>query len=282
MTGVHARDDSWRSLRVVPGAATRDAVIATLFAHGAGGVEESGDAVVTHFPPGTDIDVVRAAVLAADPAAVVEEGTTPATDWSAWRASVTAHTIDAVTVAPPWLAGELEPGTIGVVIDPAMAFGTGEHATTRGALRMLQRYIRPGDLVADLGAGSAVLAIAAAKLGARAVAAIELDPDAAATAEENIQRNGVADRVTFVTGDAAVILPLVAPVRLVLANIVSSVLLAMLPVLAGALAPDGIAILGGILGEERDVVSAALASGGWRETGEDEEDGWVTLAVARG
>ena len=74
-----------------------------------------------------------------------------------------------------------------------MAFGTGEHATTRGVMRLMQDVIRAGDIVADLGAGSAVLAIAAAKLGAARVAAIELDPDAIGNAEENVARNGVAD-----------------------------------------------------------------------------------------
>jgi hypothetical protein len=70
--------------------------------------------------------------------------------------------------------------------------------------------VRPGDVVADLGAGSAVLAIAAAKLGAARVAAIEFDPDAIENAEDNVRRNGVADRVTVIEGDATVLLPLVA------------------------------------------------------------------------
>ena len=100
-----------------------------------------------------------------------------------------------------------------IIIEPGMAFGTGEHATTRGVIRLLQSVIRPGDRVADLGSGSAVLAIAAAKLGARYVAAIELDHDAIENAEQNVARNNVADRVSVIEGDAATLLPLVAPVR---------------------------------------------------------------------
>jgi ribosomal protein L11 methylase PrmA len=76
------------------------------------------------------------------------------------------------------------------VIDPGMAFGTGDHPTTRGVVRLMQGAVRPGDLVADLGAGSAVLSIAAIKLGAARAAAIEFDPDAIGNAEENVARNG--------------------------------------------------------------------------------------------
>ena len=168
-----------------------------------------------------------------------------------------------------------------VVIEPEMAFGTGEHETTRGVVRLLPDLIRPGDRVADLGAGSAVLAIAAAKLGAASVAAIEIDHDAIANAEENVSRNGVAERVTVIEGDAAVLLPLVAPLRVVLANILSSVLLELLPSIRDALTADGEAILSGILLDERDTMLAALTRGGWRVVVEDVEGAWWTARVAR-
>src|SRR5690606_2666724 len=150
---------------------------------------------------------------------------------------------------PPWLAGSMDPATT-IVVDPGMAFGTGEHATTRGVVRLLHETVREGDSVVDLGAGSAVLAIAAAKLGAATVIAVELDPDAIPNAEFNVTANGVADRVIVLQGDAALFLPLVAPVRVVLANIISSVLVALLPVIRESLANGGVAILSGILLEE--------------------------------
>jgi ribosomal protein L11 methyltransferase len=162
-----------------------------------------------------------------------------------------------------------------------MAFGTGEHATTRGVIRLLPTVLRPGDRVADLGAGSAVLSIAAAKLGAAHAFAIELDPDAIGNAEENVARNGVADRVTVLEGDAEVLLPLVAPVNVVVANILSSVLLILLPTIALALAPGGRAILSGILREERREILDALQSGAWRLDREDVEDIWWSVAVTR-
>jgi ribosomal protein L11 methyltransferase len=141
--------------------------------------------------------------------------------------------------------------------------------------------IRAGDRVADLGAGSAVLAIAAAKLGAAHVTAIELDHDAIANAEENVARNGVSGRVTVVEGDAEVLLPFVAPVRVVLANIISSVLTGMLPVIAASLTTDGEAVLSGILVEERAAMLAVLEGTGWALLDEDVEGMWWSARIAR-
>ena len=102
-----------------------------------------------------------------------------------------------------------------------------------------------------------------------------------ANATDNVARNGVAGRVTVLEGDAAVLLPLVAPVRIVLANILSSVLLELLSRIADALTADGEAILSGILLEERPMMLDALAGGGWRVVTEDVEGTWWTVRVAR-
>ena len=254
--------------------------MSALFAAGSQGVHEDGEALVTHFPPESDLDEIRRAIVAADPKATIVASETPPVDWSSWRASVNAHTIGRLTVAPPWLADQSDPATT-IVIDPAMAFGTGEHATTRGVLRLMQQVVHAGDAVADLGAGSAVLAIAAAKLGATKVAAIELDPDAAENAQENIERNHVVSHVRFIEGDAGVLLPLVAPVQVVLANIVSSVLIPLLPQIGAALTDDGHAILSGLLHEERDWIFPHLVQQGWIVEGEDSEDEWWSVIIAR-
>jgi ribosomal protein L11 methyltransferase len=185
-----------------------------------------------------------------------------------------------LTVTPPWLAAGRDPATT-IVIEPAMAFGTGEHPTTRGVVRLMQAVVRPGDSVADLGAGSAVLAIAAAKLGAARAFAIEIDPDAIGNAEENVVANAVSDRVAVLEGDAAVFLPLVAPVRVILANIISSVLVELLPLMAMTVAEDGVIILSGILREERERMLQVLRDGGWRVQAEDAEDQWWSVCAAR-
>jgi ribosomal protein L11 methyltransferase len=140
--------------------------------------------------------------------------------------------------------------------------------------------IAPGDIVADLGAGSAVLAIGAAKLGATRIVAIELDADAVSNAQENIERNGVATEVQYIAGDAMLLLPLVAPVRVVLANIISSVLLELLPAIRRALTPDGQAILSGLLLEERAMIRDVLHEQGWTIEADDVEEQWWSVLIA--
>ena len=269
---------SMLAVRVRP-RANHDAVIAALFDAGSLGVHEDGDTLVTHLSRDVSMDAVRARVAAVDPGAQVHVSLAAAPDVSEWRGTVGAHTVGRITVAPPWV--RVESAEHLVLIEPAMAFGTGEHATTRLCLSLLQRVIRSGDTVADLGSGSAVLSIAAAKLGARSVAAIEIDPDATANAEENVARNGVEDVVHTMEGDAAILLPLLAPVRVVIANILSSVISGMLPVIARSLSPDGEVILSGILVEERQVMLAHLSDGGWTVKAEEREDEWWAVA-ARG
>ena len=267
----------WHSLRVRP-AGDRDVVAAALFAAGSQGLHEDGDSLVTHFPPETDIEAVRTAVRDADAEATIEVTETASVDWSeAWKHGVGAHELGGLAIVPPWLAEGRDPATT-IVIDPGMAFGTGEHQTTRCVVRLMQPIIRRGDAVADLGAGSAVLAIAAAKLGAARVAAIEMDPDAIENAEENVERNGVADRVTVIEGDAGVLLPLVAPVRVVLANIISSVLIELLPAIRDALTRGGRAILSGILHDERDHMLAVLDEH-WVVEDESREGQWWSVAI---
>ena len=269
----------WLAVRVEPSGETQP-VIDALFSAGSLGVQEEGAAVITHFPPDTDIDVIERAIKDVDRDALITVTDAPEADWSEWRASVRAHRLGKITISPPWLAGE-NSASIEVVIEPAMAFGTGEHATTRGVVRLMQLLEPMPDLVADLGAGSAVLAICAAKLGAQRVVAIELDPDAIGNAEENVAVNGVGDRVGVIEGDAALLLPLVSPVGLVLANIISSVLLVILPVIHEGVSPGGHAILSGILLEEREMMLEAISAGGWQIVSEDSEEAWWSVLIAR-
>lgn len=274
---------AWTSVRVRPrgGAGASARVSEALFAAGSMGLHEDGPALVTQFPDGADIGAVRAAVLEADPSADVEIAPAAPVDWTqGWRALIGAHDVGPLAIVPPWLAGGRDPART-VVIDPGMAFGTGDHPTTRGVARLLPNVIRPGDVVADLGAGSAVLSIAAVKLGAARAAAIEFDPDAIGNAEENVRRNGVAHRVTVVEGDAGLLLPLVAPVRVVLANIISSVLIELMPAIEASLAADGDAVLSGILWEERETMLEILATRGWRAAAEDHEGAWWSVHVRR-
>lgn len=256
-----------------------EAVVAALFDAGSMGVHEDGDALVTNFPDDSVIAPLRKRVAEVDPGAHVEVDEITPPDFSEWRGTVRAHTVGAITVAPPWVRVD-SPGHV-VLIEPAMAFGTGEHETTRLCLSLLQQHVlRPGDTVADLGSGSAVLSIAAAKLGARSVAAIEIDPDATSNAEENVARNGVAEVVHIFEGDARTLLPLIAPVRVVIANILSTVITGLLPVIRGALSSDGEAIFSGIMVAERDEMLRTFGEAGWAVTREETAGEWWS-AVAQ-
>ena len=276
-------DERWFAVRVRPrgGDEAREAVVAALFAAGSQALQEEGETLVTQFPPESDVAAVRDAVLAADATADVSIFPAEPVDWTEnWKTLLKAHELGALAVVPTWLAEGRDPACT-IVIDPGMAFGTGDHPTTRGVLRLMQQEIRAGDFVADLGAGSAVLSIAAAKLGAGRVIAIEFDPEAIGNAEENVRVNGVADVVRVTQGDAHLLLPLVAPVRVILANIISSVLVSLLPAMSAALPADGVAIVAGILREEREKMIAAVREYGLTVTGEDAEDAWWSATVKR-
>jgi ribosomal protein L11 methyltransferase len=272
---------NWLAVSVRAGGEDRGAVVSALFAAGSRAVEEVGEELRTYLPFGTDPDPIVRAVAAVSPSASVEMSEVAIADWNnAWRDRLTVQCAGGLAIAPPWLADGLD-GQSTIVVDPGMAFGTGDHPTTRGVLRLASTVVRARDRVADLGAGSAVLSIAAAKLGAANVAAIELDPDAIDNAEANVRANGVNDRVSVLLGEAAVLLPLVAPVRVVLANIVAPVLLSLLSVIDEALTPDGRAIVGGITEQERPAFVAAIEDAGWRLEAEDREENWWSAVIAR-
>jgi ribosomal protein L11 methyltransferase len=272
----------WTRVVITPSSESlRPLVAVAMFDAGAEGLQEERESFVTHLSSATDPEDFITRVRAADEDLLADVSVLDDTDWAEkWKERITAHQLGALVVTPPWLAAGRDPATT-IIIEPAMAFGTGDHPTTRGVVRLMQGVIRPGDTVADLGAGSAVLAIAAAKLGAARAFAIELDPDAIGNAEENVLRNDVADQVGVLEGDAALFLPLVAPVRVILANIISSVLVELLPLMAMTLADDGVIILSGILLEERPRMLEALRDAGWTVDGEDAEDQWWSVRARR-
>jgi ribosomal protein L11 methyltransferase len=182
-----------------------------------------------------------------------------------------------IVVKPTWTEWDRASGEIVVDIDPQMAFGTGEHATTRGCLRLLDVTVRPGDRVLDVGSGSAILAIAAALLGAGEVIAVEYDADANLNARDNLVQNGVERRVTILEqmADPALIEEL-GTFDLITANILSGVIRPLLPAFREALrgAKEGRLIVSGILQSESDEVVAAATAAGFSLEAEDREVEW--------
>jgi ribosomal protein L11 methyltransferase len=281
LVAPNAASPRWVSLHIdAPECVGRDRVIGMLMDGGAGAVQELDASLLTHLQEGAALDALCAAL--AHEGATVRQTSLGEVDWSTrWVTRVGVQRIGRIAVAPPWMSADLVDAEIPILIEPAMAFGTGEHETTRGMLALMQSLVEPGALVADLGSGSGVLAIAAAKLGAARVAAIEMDPDAIGNAMENVERNGVAAQVTVLQGDAAALLPLVAPVSLVLANIISSVLIELSKIMHDALPPGGKAVISGILVSEREHLLSSLAVDGWTLESELREGEWWSSVIAR-
>jgi ribosomal protein L11 methyltransferase len=271
----------WIAVRLrVSDAGNRDRLAAALIAAGAGGVQEETDGLSTVMPADSDLAPVRALAATLSDDGHVQSDSLGDIDWSTrFAPQVSVRRVGHISIAPPWRSDEAGDPAHAVLIEPAMAFGTGEHASTRGVLRLMHGVIREGDFVADLGAGSAVLSIAAVRLGAGRVAAIESDSDAISNAESNVKLNGVDDRVGVLMGDAADLLPLVAPVRVILANIISPVLVQLSPVISAALAAGGRAIFGGMMLAERDWMMHTLADDGWRVLDHDVEGEWWSAVL---
>ena len=148
-------------------------------------------------------------------------------------------------------------GEVVVDLEPGLAFGTGDHPTTRMALAALERALRPGDRVLDFGTGSGVLACAAARLGAGAVLALDIDPQAVAAARRNVALNGLGG-VTVAQADAPPIGS--APYDVVVANISAGVIVSILPALLASVRPGGRCLLGGIIAPQLSRVTRALAA----------------------
>ena len=148
-------------------------------------------------------------------------------------------------------------GEVVVDLEPGLAFGTGDHPTTRMALAALERSLRPGDRVLDFGTGSGVLACAAARLGAGAVLALDIDPQAVSAARRNVALNGL-DIVTVAQADAPPIG--CAPYDVAVANISAGVIVSILPALLASVRPGGRCLLGGIIAPQLSRVTRALAA----------------------
>ena len=178
---------------------------------------------------------------------------------------------EALWIVPSWCAPP-DPAALNISIDPGLAFGTGSHPTTSLMLRWLARTLKGGETVLDYGCGSGILAIVAARLGARDVVGIDIDPQAVLAAHDNAAKNGVA--VRFFTPDATPD----QTAEIVVANILANPLVVLAPLITGRCSHT--VALSGILEAQAEEVIAAYAPH-FRLAVTDREDGWVLITGVR-
>jgi ribosomal protein L11 methyltransferase len=276
---------TWCAVRVQGPESDKDAMAAWLVGHTGHAVQEQDDGSLVSFAESESAGHALVSSLqdVFGDLARGEVSPLPQIDWTdRWREGLGPRRVGRLTIAPSWETPDPRiPGFADsrIILDPETAFGSGEHGSTRSALLLLDRLLGAGTSVLDLGSGSGILTIAAAKLGARRATGIEIDPDAMPVAEKNAARNDVTDRVAFLLGDAKALAPLLGPVELVVSNILRTANVALLPAIASSLAPGGCAIFAGMETTEREPFLEALTGAGYTAADETTDEGWWAVAA---
>lgn len=198
----------------------------------------------------------------------------------AWKSAFPPRRVGRrILIAPTWRDIPHDKTEILIQLDPGLAFGTGYHPTTRLTLELLERTVKPHQRVADIGTGSGILTIAAIKLGAKHVDAIEIDPTAIPVAATNFQANDVASQVCLSQGDG--LKGIENRYHLIIGNILTKAILPIIPFCAQRLHPEGIVIFSGILETELTQVQSVLEAHQFRclESVSESEDNitWVGI-----
>jgi ribosomal protein L11 methyltransferase len=271
-------------------AAARDRLVGVLAGHSLIAIQEddpiSPRVWTAHFADRESRDSARAAVLQQPEAAsglTLESIEVPDEDWARrTQSELPPVIVDRVTVAPPWAPAAQGGGTdrIVIVIEPSRGFGTGHHQSTRLCLKLLQRLDLEGATMVDVGTGSGVLAITAAKLGAARIDALDEDTDAVDNARENIARNGVAERVTAHVCDALSGSVPKTPADVVTANLTGTLLSRHADAVGAFVNDSGRLILSGLTADEREMVLEAFRPA-FAVCDSAEEDDWWAFVLAR-
>ncbi|GMQ56744.1 50S ribosomal protein L11 methyltransferase [Vallitalea sediminicola] len=164
-----------------------------------------------------------------------------------------------------------------IEIDPGMAFGSGTHETTSMCVSMIKKYLSNDDLVIDVGCGSGILGIAAAKLGAKEVTCVDLDKNAVKAAKENVVTNKVDDRVNVINGDLLKLVDIKA--NMVVANIMADIIMILAKGVSKYLMPNGIFISSGIILDRVEDVKDALSTNGFKIIEIKEMGEWAAIVA---
>ena len=201
-------------------------------------------------------------------------------DWAeSWKDHFWPERItDRIVIKPTWRDFDPEPDDIILEIDPGMAFGTGTHPTTSSCIKMIEQYLKPGGTMLDIGTGSGILMVAAARLGAGKTCGVDTDEVAVEIAGKNLLLNNVSlDKYTLYAGD------LVDCIKdrfdVVVANILSEVIVRLLDDIHTVMADNAVLICSGIIERNKSRVVEKMAAVGLEVMDTLLKDGWVTLAA---
>ena len=277
---------TWHSVDAIVLGEAHEAIAYGLMEAGALGTETNeGDSVIVsgYFDLNPDVELVKSVLLEAlriynfAPASLVDLKVREVADrdWLAeWKKDWQPVEVGRFIIAPPWSEIASASGRILIRIEPGMAFGTGTHETTRLCLKAIERYFRGGSFL-DVGTGTGILAIAAAKMFPDArIEAVDTDAAAVEIARENARLNGVGDQIDFRAGS---IDEQTQSADLVCANLTAPVIVDLLPSLLGA--SCGRLILSGILDSQLELVQSRLLELGADGFENDSDGEWVALMV---
>ena len=180
-------------------------------------------------------------------------------------------------VKPSWIEYEAAEGDVLVELDPGLAFGTGYHPTTYSCLEIMEESVAPGMAILDLGCGSGILTIAAVKLGAGRVVALDIDPQAVKASRQNFRRTKIKDQVQLDQGSLPNRLAPAAAFDMVLANISARGIRERAPDILPTLKPEGMLVASGIIEEQHPETEQALLAAGYRDITVWPREDWVTL-----
>ena len=246
--------------------------------------------VVTYLPVGPttrsregSIDVGVRLMAQLGPVSMLQSRDVDEADWqNAWREHFhILHVGSRTVIVPTWRSYSPSPGDVVIELDPGMAFGTGHHPTTTMCLAALEELVSPGCSVLDLGCGSGILSIAAARLGASDVLALDMDATAAETAAANVRQNGVDAVVTVGEGTLPHLSLRPGGYDIVVANISSTVIGDLAFSIARAARHDGTVVASGVLDHAKGPVVERLEEAGLSVEGVEVDGDWVALRLVR-
>lgn len=229
---------------------------------------------------GEAVQFLRERLNAAEIAHTIDQSNVQEDDWlNNWRKFFKPMPVgEKLLINPSWFTDTDPKGRLVINIDPGLAFGTGKHETTRLCMEALERYVKGGERVLDVGCGSGILGIAAVLLGAESALGVDIDETAVRTANENAQVNHVSDRMTAIAGD--LVDKVTEKYDIVVANIVADAIIALSASVTSFMTDDAVYIVSGIIDTRADDVKNAI-KGHFEIVEENTYHGWYCFVLKK-